>query len=107
MNNEFHAAAICRKILYIQRNGGTDLYIDQWMEGDLLTPIKVVNRELEGCKVCGSTTESTKRTVLSNSKGKTKTGNYHQAYCGIDVQDTGRRTVYCCRNCKSKLETLV
>ena len=38
----------------------------------VLTPIKAVNKEIEACKICGSTTLPTRRTVLSNTKGKTK-----------------------------------
>lgn len=70
------------------------------------TPIKVVKRKNDECKICGANTLPTKRTVVSNTRGKTKIGNDFQAYCAIDVEETGRRTVYCCRNCKSKLETL-
>ncbi len=73
----------------------------------VLTPIKAVNKEIEACKICGSTTLPTRRTVLSNTKGKTKLGNDFQAYCAIDVEETERRILYCCRNCKSKLETLI
>lgn len=77
------------------------------MEKTVLTPIKALNKEIEACKICGSTTLPTRRTVLSNTKGKTKLGNDFQAYCAIDVEETERRIVYCCRNCKSKLETLI
>ena len=73
----------------------------------VLTPIKAVNKEIEACKICGSTTLPTRRTVLSNTKGKTKLGNDFQAYCAIDVEETERRILYCCRNYKSKLETLI
>jgi hypothetical protein len=34
------------------------------------------------------------RTVLSNTKGKTKLGNDFQAYCAIDVEETERRILY-------------
>ena len=45
--------------------------------------------------------------MLSNTKGKTKLGDDFQAYCAIDVKETEQQIVYCCRNCKSKLETLI
>ena len=45
--------------------------------------------------------------MLSNTKGKTKLGNDFQAYCAIDVEETERRILYCYRNYKSKLETLI
>ena len=77
------------------------------MEKDVLTPMKAVKRAIEACKICGNTTQPTKRTVLSNTKGKTKLGDDSQAYCAIDVEETERQIVYCCRNCKSKLETLI
>ena len=32
--------------------------------------------------------------MLSNTKGKTKLGNYFQAYCAIDVEETERRILY-------------
>ena len=60
----------------------------------VLTPIKAVNKEIEACKICGSTTLPTRRTVLSNTKGKTKLGNDFQAYCAIDVEETERRILY-------------
>jgi hypothetical protein len=61
----------------------------------VLTPKKAVNKEIEACKICGSTTLPTRRTVLSNTKGKTKVGkNDFQAYCAIDVVETERRILY-------------
>jgi hypothetical protein len=82
-------------------------YITVRVENNVvLTPIKAVNKEIEACKICGSTTLPTRRTVLSNTKGKNKLGNDFQAYCAIDVEETERRILYCCRNYKSKLETL-
>ena len=73
----------------------------------MLTPIKPVKKAIEACKICGNTTQPTKKTVLSNTKGKTKLGDDFGAYCTIDVEETERQIVYCCRNCKSKLETLI
>ena len=46
----------------------------------MLTPIKAVKRAIEACNICGNTTQPTKRTVLSNTKGKTKLGDDFQAY---------------------------
>jgi hypothetical protein len=43
---------------------------------------------------CGSTTLPTRRTVLSNTKLKTKLENDFQAYCAIDVEETERRILY-------------
>lgn len=68
---------------------------------------KAVKKAIEACKICGNATQPTKRTVLSNTKGKTKLGDDFQAYCAIDVEETERHIIYCCRNCKSKLETLI
>ena len=60
---------------------------------NVLTPIKAVKRAIEACKICGNTTQPTKRTVLSNTKGKTKLGDDFQAYCAIDVEETERQIV--------------
>ena len=53
----------------------------------------------KSCKICGNTTQPTKRTVLSNTKGKTKLGDDFQAYCVIDVKETERQIVYSYNAC--------
>ena len=47
------------------------------------------------------------RVIISNSNGKSKTGQDFQAYCSIDVGAEKGVTAYCCRGCKLKLETIV
>ena len=60
----------------------------------MLTPIKAVKRAIEACKICGNTAQPTKRTVLSNTKGKTKLGDDFQAHCAIDLEETSDCIIY-------------
>ena len=64
------------------------------MEKNVLTPIKAVKRVIGASKICGNTAQPTKRTVLSNPKGKTKLGDDFQADCAIDLQETSDCIIY-------------